>query len=149
MPGSRERVVARPAIVLRWLPARRYEPLMLEPIKRRVERPLIQPERPARALLEPFRDSPPVHGPELDCFQHEHVERPLEEIVVRVGHGFFGQSKGEYRSLLSADRWTGGRADIGGTFTPRLGASGSVPFPRTAEMARIERTPCAPSGGPM
>src|SRR5262249_46273969 len=96
------------------LPARGHESLVLEAIERRVERALVEPKHALRSLLEPFRDSPAVHGAQLERLEDEHVEGSLEDIVGRGGHDvpFDSRKENMGRSFEGrkggGERWTGG-----------------------------------------
>jgi Penicillinase repressor len=58
-------------------------------MERGIERALLHLHDIARNLLEPLRDGVPVDGPQGDNLQDEHVERPLRQISLGMGHGLY------------------------------------------------------------
>ena len=83
---AREPVVLGLAVVLRRVPFRVDPALLLQPVKRRVERALIDAQHVARDLLDALRDAPAVHRLERERLQDEHVERALQEILFLTSH---------------------------------------------------------------
>ena len=75
------RVAPRPGLP----PLRREKTPVLEPVQRRIERPLRHLHDVARHVLQALRDGVPVHGAEGDDFQDEQVECALGQIGFR-GH---------------------------------------------------------------
>src|SRR5688572_15279753 len=73
-------VVSRATIVLRRSPVVRDPPTILEADKGRVHRALPDIERVPRHLLDAKRDTPSVERTEGERFQHEEVERTLEDV---------------------------------------------------------------------
>jgi plastocyanin len=91
LPASRRQLVeARTAIVRRLAPRGRDEALGFQPLERRIEGALLDPQdalgRPANVI----RDAEPVFGPMGKSGQNEHVERALHEGTSRflVSHRF-------------------------------------------------------------
>src|ERR1035441_2372055 len=54
--------------------------LVLQPVQRRIERSLVDPQHIPRNLLDAFGDGPPVLRPGLQGAENEEVERALQEI---------------------------------------------------------------------
>src|SRR6185312_3170875 len=86
--GRREAVVFRPPVVLGRPPVALDPPLLLEPLQRGIERPLIDVEGPARELLDACADPPPVHRLEGERFQNQQIEGPTQDVGLIGGHGF-------------------------------------------------------------
>src|SRR5438105_1309472 len=84
--GSGKRVELRFAAGLRDAGLRPQPSLLLEPMKRGIERPLGDLQRVLADLLDPLRDGPPVFGFEGHGFEDEEIERPLDQIG-RPAHG--------------------------------------------------------------
>jgi hypothetical protein len=80
---ARQLVVPRAPRVLRLTPLGVEPAGALEPLQRREERPRVHLEHPARHLLDPPRDAEAVHRLEADRLEDEHVERALDDAVVR------------------------------------------------------------------
>ena len=64
------------------------EALPLQPVERRIERPLPELEDLLRPLLDALGDAPAVHRLELQRLEHEHVERALEYVALLSDHSF-------------------------------------------------------------
>ena len=82
-----QRVVARSTIVFCHAPLRFDEALPLEPIECWIQRPLSELQDLFGPLLDPLGDAPPVHWFELQGLEHQHVERPLQDVGLLFGHG--------------------------------------------------------------
>src|SRR5512138_533398 len=88
-PGAaflRQLVVLRAAVVVGGAPARLDPAAALEPMKRRVERALLDVERRAGDLMEAFGDRPTVLRVERDGLQNEEVEGALWKLEPFVTH---------------------------------------------------------------
>jgi hypothetical protein len=59
---------------------------MLEAVKSRVERPLLDPQQVVGDLLNPLGDGPPVHRLEVNRPEDQKIERALKNISL-VAHG--------------------------------------------------------------
>src|SRR5881392_481597 len=82
-PLARQLVVPRAPRVLRLAPFGVEPPRPLEPLERGQQRPRIDLEHAARHLLHATRDAEAVHRLEADGLEDEHVERALNDAVVR------------------------------------------------------------------
>src|SRR6185369_10677303 len=82
----RQLVVLRAAVVVGSAPARLDPAAALDPMKRRVQRALLDVERRAGDLVEALRDRPSVLGLEGHGLQDEEIERALRKIESFVGH---------------------------------------------------------------
>lgn len=67
----RQHVVFGPAIVLRRTPCRFKQPLPLEPVERRIERPLLNFQRSPGNLSDSQQNAVTVHFPERNCFENQ------------------------------------------------------------------------------
>lgn len=79
-PGCREPVILGAAIVLARRPLRVDPAVLLELVKRRVQRALPHPQLFVRHLADSLRDRPSVKGLEREHAKNEEVERALDEI---------------------------------------------------------------------
>src|SRR5690606_10970510 len=75
--AGRECVELRAPAFGRDAPRRGNQLLVLEPVQGRIERTLIDLQRLARQLADPFRDAPAVERLELQRLEDERVERAL------------------------------------------------------------------------
>src|SRR5687768_14844505 len=78
--GARERVEPRLTIVLGHAPLRCDVSLTLEAIEGRIQGSLPDLQHPLGPGIETLRDAPAMHRPELQCLEHEHVERALQHV---------------------------------------------------------------------
>jgi hypothetical protein len=78
--GAREGVILGAAILLGHAPGCLDPALVFEPMESRIERALLDLQDVARQLLDPFREGPAMLRLELQRFQNEEVERPLNEV---------------------------------------------------------------------
>src|SRR5262249_3805493 len=85
-PRARERVELGLAIVLRNAPLRSQEPLLLEPVQRRIKRPLLDAQKIGRDLLDASRYPEAMLRPRRDDFEDQHVQGALKKIGFRVSH---------------------------------------------------------------
>ena len=76
--GLGELIELRLAVVLGVAPLGVDQPLLLEPVQRRVERALVDLQDVFGNLVDPQCDAPPVHGDRGQCLEDQEVERPLE-----------------------------------------------------------------------
>src|SRR4051812_2026548 len=84
-PGSRERVVPRPAVVLRRAPLALDETFLLELQERRVQRSIVERQAISARLLDPARDAVPVERPHaLDGLEHHQRQRALLDVELLV-----------------------------------------------------------------
>src|SRR5688572_20471384 len=94
--SRRQPIVLRPPVVLRRPPLTVDPPLLLQPLKRRIERPLVRVEHSARELLNALADPPPVHGLEREGREDQQVERTTKDVTGRWLH-----ARVEYWSAVS------------------------------------------------
>src|SRR5262245_17161007 len=110
--GRRERVVARPPVVLGDAPLRVDQTLAFETIESGVERALSELKHLLGPLFNSLGYAPAVHGLELDRAQHQHVQRALQHVfgfavLVRIAHGSphsFRLSEGAYEDSFRTSR---------------------------------------------
>src|SRR6476469_3793750 len=76
----RQLIEFRPAVVLGGAPFRLYPPTALEPMERRIERPLLDSQRVAGELLNALGNRPSVLGTEADGLQDQQIKRALRKI---------------------------------------------------------------------
>src|SRR5215468_8509344 len=85
-PGSGQFVILRLPVVFRHAPLGVDPPPLFQPQQRRIERPLVDDERPAGNLLNALGDAPAVHRLEGERLENEQVQRPLQKVRFRFGH---------------------------------------------------------------
>src|SRR6185436_5036017 len=83
----RELVEFGAAIVFGNSPARADPSLLLDPVQRRIERSLLDPQRVAGCLLDAQADAVAVQRPAFEHTQDQHVERALQHVLPGSGHG--------------------------------------------------------------
>ena len=81
-PGLGQPVELRAPVVVRVAPRRLDPALLLEPVERRVEGPLIDLEDILRHLLQALGDAPSMHVARRQRAENEEVERALEEVAL-------------------------------------------------------------------
>jgi hypothetical protein len=79
----RQPVELRLAATLGHLPFGREDLAILQPVQRRIERPLRHLDDIARDLLEPLRDRVAVQRTQREDFQNQEVERALGKVGFR------------------------------------------------------------------
>ena len=107
-PARGQRVVARAAVVDGDAPLGADEPLLLEAIEGRIERPLPELQHVLRPLLDAFGDAPAVHRLELQARSTSMSSVPCSTSLLSLANG----------GLLS----TRERARPGGPFERQGGA---------------------------
>src|SRR5690606_29875895 len=94
--ARREPVIARTPAVVRRAPLARDQALLLQPLQRRIQRPLVHLQHALRNLLHALADPPPVHRGQGKGLQHEQVERSAQCVRLlassHVGTGLGGIS---------------------------------------------------------
>src|SRR5207249_10369875 len=89
LPGFREPVVLRAAVILRRLPDRSEPARFLETVERRKQRPRLYDERASGHLFDSPRHAQPVQFACGEGLQDQKVERPLEETFAAASHRAF------------------------------------------------------------
>src|SRR4051812_12689046 len=79
-PEARDSIVPCAAVVLRRPPLRRDQSAPEESLERRVECPLVDREDVAGELLDALADPPAVRRLEGEGLEHEHLERPRNDL---------------------------------------------------------------------
>src|SRR4051812_23675894 len=79
-PGASQRVVLRAALLLGDAPLRADPPLMLEPLQRRIQGPLLHQQDVVGELPDARGDRPPVHRLEGQRLENEQIQRALDEV---------------------------------------------------------------------
>src|SRR6185295_9743631 len=87
-PGRSELIELGAAVVFRISPLGGNQPLRLQAVQRRIQGTLIDLEHVSRHLLDSLRDVPPVSRAGLEGFQHQQVERPLQQVDLLLSHPF-------------------------------------------------------------
>ena len=82
--GARQPVIAGAAIVRGLAPLGIHEPLNLQPLQRRVERPFLDVKHLARHGLDMLRDPVPVHHADRQRLEDQHVERARQEFFASL-----------------------------------------------------------------
>src|SRR5688500_2809587 len=134
--GGSERVVPGASPVLGHPPLGGDPPLALQAVQRGVQGALIHEQHIAGPLLDALGDSPPVHRRELQRLEHQHVERPLQEIALRLV---------PHHTLLSVAERKGGKIALDCQEEGRRGWLGAGPQPQAdpqaaSRFALAERT---------
>src|SRR4029450_9810649 len=88
--GTRQLVIARPAIVVRAAPLGRDEPRPLQALQRWIQRPVIDQEDVFGTALNRRRNAVAMARPEDKSLGEERVERSLEELNT-IGSGHTGR----------------------------------------------------------
>ena len=95
--GPRQRVEPGPAVGLGGAPLRRDPALMLEPVQRRIERPLLDAQQLVGNLLDALGDRPAVHRLERDGAQDQEIEGALDEVGLVAHEASLVDCQGERR----------------------------------------------------
>ncbi len=78
-PGGGERIKARLAVVCGGSPSRGNPAALLEPLQRRIKRPVLHQQLFVRSLLDRPRDALPMLRPENQRAQNQQVQCPLQQ----------------------------------------------------------------------
>src|SRR4029079_14282529 len=68
------------AVVLGIAPFRLDQPLLLQPVQRRIERSLVHLQHVLRELLDPLGDSPSMHRVTGERAQDQEIQRALKQV---------------------------------------------------------------------